>query len=287
MPRMARLARTKAGVMKGSVKCLVLAAALVPVLALAASWWNNDWKYRKEIGFDLIPGRRRHAARRSRTCRCWCACRSRISATSTIPSPTARIFAWWRATTRRRSSFTSRNTTRRTRWPCSGCACRRSPAARRREKIYAYYGNPDAPAAADVPGTYDTAQILVLSFSDGQRCRPRIDGIQEQPVRLHGGAVAGVASSAAARSSPARKASRYPRAASLRLLPSQGFTASAWLRVEQAQQARGVRARRSGQVRGACAGGRKARGARQFRRGARDGDRDLRSRLEPMASRRR
>src|SRR5260370_37689527 len=39
--------------MKGSLKLIVLAVALVPALALAASWWNNDWKYRKEIGFDL------------------------------------------------------------------------------------------------------------------------------------------------------------------------------------------------------------------------------------------
>ena len=34
------------------------------------------------------------------------------------------------------------------------------------EKIYAYYGNPDAPSAADVPGTYDSSQVLVLSFGE-------------------------------------------------------------------------------------------------------------------------
>jgi biopolymer transport protein ExbB len=33
------------------------------------------------------------------------------------------------------------------------------------DKIYAYYGNPDAPAAADISGTYDAQQVLVLSFS--------------------------------------------------------------------------------------------------------------------------
>src|SRR5271163_3890530 len=30
------------------------------------------------------------------------------------------------------------------------------------DKIYAYYGNSDAPAAGDVPGTYDAQQVLVL-----------------------------------------------------------------------------------------------------------------------------
>src|ERR1700732_1832651 len=35
---------------------LVFIAALIPMVALAASWWNNDWKYRKEIGLDLSAG---------------------------------------------------------------------------------------------------------------------------------------------------------------------------------------------------------------------------------------
>src|SRR5277367_5618141 len=39
--------------MKGVAKLAVIAAALIPMAALAASWWNNDWKFRKEIGFDL------------------------------------------------------------------------------------------------------------------------------------------------------------------------------------------------------------------------------------------
>src|SRR5208282_3288713 len=27
----------------------------VPLAASAGSWWNGDWQYRKEIGFDLSP----------------------------------------------------------------------------------------------------------------------------------------------------------------------------------------------------------------------------------------
>ena len=41
--------------MHKSAKLLVLAALFVPVVALAGSWWNEDWKYRKEIDFDLSP----------------------------------------------------------------------------------------------------------------------------------------------------------------------------------------------------------------------------------------
>ena len=32
-----------------------LLAAIAPSIATAASWWNRDWQYRKEIGFDLSP----------------------------------------------------------------------------------------------------------------------------------------------------------------------------------------------------------------------------------------
>ena len=41
--------------MKGWIKVLIVSACLAPVVALAATWWNNDWKYRKEISFDLSP----------------------------------------------------------------------------------------------------------------------------------------------------------------------------------------------------------------------------------------
>ena len=78
--------------MHKSAKLLVLAALFVPALALAASWWNNDWKYRKEIGFDLTPGGRRYRRTLRRMCPFWCACRSPISAISTTPSPTASDF---------------------------------------------------------------------------------------------------------------------------------------------------------------------------------------------------
>ncbi len=42
--------------MKAPKKWIAVAALLIPGLALAAgSWWSSDWKYRKEIGFDLSP----------------------------------------------------------------------------------------------------------------------------------------------------------------------------------------------------------------------------------------
>jgi len=40
--------------MKGFAKLIAVVATLIPALSLAASWWNSDWKYRKEISFDLM-----------------------------------------------------------------------------------------------------------------------------------------------------------------------------------------------------------------------------------------
>ena len=104
------------------------------------------------------------------------------------------------------------------------------------EKIYAYYGNSDAPAAADVPGTYDTAQTLVLSFSDGSGPPKDLTAYKNNPsastaVLSPAGFIGGDAKFAG------KESITVPASPTLRLLPSQGFTASAWLRVEQAQQA--------------------------------------------------
>lgn len=35
--------------MKRLATLIAIVATLIPMAALAATWWNNDWKYRKEI----------------------------------------------------------------------------------------------------------------------------------------------------------------------------------------------------------------------------------------------
>jgi biopolymer transport protein ExbB len=104
------------------------------------------------------------------------------------------------------------------------------------DKIYGYYGNPDAPAAADIPGSYDAQQALVLSFSESTglpmdstayKNNPSASSALLTPAAL----IAGGAKFAG------KESITVPATASLRLLPNQGFTASAWLRIEQPQQA--------------------------------------------------
>jgi biopolymer transport protein ExbB len=105
------------------------------------------------------------------------------------------------------------------------------------DKIYAYYGNADAPTAADPAGTYDVSQVLDLPFSDAAgslpadltayKNNPTASTAELTPASLIGGGAKFSGS----------QSITVPASASLRLLPSQGFTASAWLRIDQPQQA--------------------------------------------------
>jgi biopolymer transport protein ExbB len=104
------------------------------------------------------------------------------------------------------------------------------------DKIFAYYGNPDAPAAGDVPGPYDASQVLVLSFGDGTGTPADLTAYKNNPssstAELTPASLIGAGAKFAG-----KEVITVPASPSLRLLPNQGLTASTWLRVEQPQQA--------------------------------------------------
>jgi biopolymer transport protein ExbB len=220
---------------KPSRKYWVLAAALIPAVALAASWWNNDWKFRKEIGFDLSPTA------------------ADVSGTLTDFPVLVRLslanFAYFSDTKPDGSDF--RLITGDDKTPLKFHFEKYDPqnqmaflwvrmpqitGGSKTDKIYAYYGNPGAAAAADVTGTYDTSQALVLSFNEtsglpldgtAYKNNPSASNALLTPASLIGGGV----------KFSGRESITVPASPSLRLLPNEGFTASAWLRVAQPQQA--------------------------------------------------
>lgn len=222
--------------MKGSVKLFALAVALVPVLALAASsWWNNDWKFRKEIGFDLS------------------AAGADVAGTPQDVPVLVRLslanFSYFNDTKADAADFRLLAGDDKT--PLKFHFEKYDPQEQmallwvrvaqltggsKTDKIYAYYGNADAPAAADVAGTYDAAQVLVLSFGEtaglpldatAYKNNPTVSTAVLTPASL----IAGGAKFSG------RESITVPATASLRLLPNQGLTASVWLRIEQAQKA--------------------------------------------------
>jgi len=221
--------------MKGSVKWMILAAVLAPALALAASWWNNDWKYRKEIGFDLT------------------AAGADVAGTPQELPVLIRLslanFSYFNDTKPDGSDF--RVVAGDDKTPLKFHFEKYDPqdqmaflwvlmpqisGGSKSDKIYAYYGNPDAPNAADVPGTYDASQALVLSFAEtsglpvdstAYKNNPSASTAVLTPASLIAGGVR----------FSGKESITVPATASLRLLPNQGLTASAWLRIEQAQTA--------------------------------------------------
>jgi biopolymer transport protein ExbB len=221
--------------MKGSVKLLVVAATLIPALALAASWWNNDWKYRKEIGFDLS------------------AAGADISGTPQDVPVLIRLslanFSYFNDTKPDGADF--RVVAGDDKTPLKFHFEKYDPqnqmallwvrmpqitGGSKTDKIFAYYGNPEAPAAADIPGSYDASQTLVLSFTETGGIPADATAYKNNPS-----ASTAVLTPAAIIGGGAKFAGKesitVPATPSLRLLPNQGFTASAWLRVESAQTA--------------------------------------------------
>ena len=222
--------------MKGVAKLLLILAALIPVAAPAASsWWNNDWKYRKEIGFDLSPTG------------------ADIAGTPQDVPVLVRLslanFSYFNDTKADGSDF--RLIAGDDKTPLKFHFEKYDPQSQiallwvrvpqitggsKSDKIYAYYGNPDAPAAADVPGNYDAQQALVLSFSEATGLPMDSTAYKNNPTASN--AVLTPASLIAGGAKFAGKESiTIPATASLRLLPNQGLTASAWLRIETPQQA--------------------------------------------------
>ena len=222
--------------MKVFAKSIAVAAALVPLAALAAgSWWNGDWKFRKEISFDLTPAG------------------ADVTGTPQDLPVLVRLslanFAYFNDTRPDGADF--RVVAGDDKTPLKYHFEKYDPqnqmallwirvpqltGGSKTDKVYAYYGNPDAPAAADLPGIYDASQVLVLQFDEtagmpldatAYKNNATVSTAVLNPAGLIGGGA----------KFAGKEAITVPASPSLRLLPNQGLTASAWLRVEQAQQA--------------------------------------------------
>jgi biopolymer transport protein ExbB len=221
--------------MKGPIRWIAVAAALIPGLVLAASWWNGDWKYRKEISFDLSPAG------------------ADVAGTPQDVPILVRLslgnFSYFNDTKPDGSDFRVLAGDDKT--PLKFHFEKYDPqnqmallwinvpqitGGSKTEKIYAYYGNPDAQSAADVPGTYDASQVLVLSFVDGAGTPTDLTAYKNNPSSSTAVLTPASLIGAGAKFS-GKETITVPASPSLRLLPNQGLTASAWVRIEQAQQA--------------------------------------------------
>jgi biopolymer transport protein ExbB len=222
--------------MKGHAKLIALLALLLPVAASAGSWWNGDWKYRKEIDLDLSPTG------------------ANITGTPQNVPVLIRLslgnFSYFNDTKPDGSDFRliagDDKTPLKFHFEKYDVANQMAllwvnvpqlTGGAKTDKIYAYYGNADAPNAADPAGTYDVSQALVLPFSDASGGLPAdITAYKNNPTASTAELTSASLIAGGAKFS-GKESITVSASASLRLLPNQGFTASAWLRLDQPQQA--------------------------------------------------
>jgi biopolymer transport protein ExbB len=201
----------------------------------AFAWWNGDWSFRKEITFDLtptgadIPG-----------------------APTDVPvlirlslgnfqyfgdaKPDGSDFRFVAADDKTPLAFHIERFDSQAQIALVWVRVPRLTGGAKTDKILLYYGNKNAPSAADAPGTYDVNQALVYHFSapkgspqdvTAYKTEPSAFNAEANPASLIGGGVqfAGAQSISVPASGP------------LQLQPAKGFTLSAWARFDAAQPA--------------------------------------------------
>ncbi len=106
-----------------------------------------------------------------------------------------------------------------------------SPAAEA-NRIWMYYGNPQAAPAGDAPGTYDPAQVLVFHFSPDETVPVDATGYRQQVAAWEGDILPDALIGAGVRLEAGR-AMRIADHPALSLDPAQGWTVSFWFRVSR------------------------------------------------------
>ena len=199
----------------------------------ARAWWNNDWAFRKELTFDLT------------------------AAGADIPGSPADVpvlirlslgnFQYFADSKPDGSDF--RFVAADDKTPLKHHVERFDPQAQlayvwvrvprlsggvNTDKIFLYYGNKSAPAAADAAGTYDTNQALVYHFgaakgtpqdSTAYKIEPTTFDAEVNPASLIGSGVKFAGAQTIA----------IPANGAVHLANGKGFTVSAWVRFEAAQ----------------------------------------------------
>jgi biopolymer transport protein ExbB len=211
----------------------LLACVLLLAPSLSHAWWNDDWNFRKEITLDLSPAA------------------GDIGATATDVPVLLRLslanFAYFGDVKPDGSDF--RVIAGDDKTPLK-FHVERFDAANQMAfiwvkvpqlaggtntgRIFLYYGNPEAPPAAEPAGTFDANQALVLHLSETAG-NPADATAFANPVATSSAELAPASLIGGGAAFAGANAITVPATASLRLVPAKGLTLSAWLRVEAGQ----------------------------------------------------
>ncbi len=213
---------------------LALCATVLPSLALAGgSWWNPDWQFRKEITFDLTPAGADIAGTAQDV-----PVLIRLSLANfnyfNDTKPDGSDFRVMDGDDKTPLKFHFERYDQTNQMAYLWVHATHLTGGAKSDKIYAYYGNKSAPEGADQPGTYDVSQALVLHFGEAS-------GLPQDSTAYKNHATASTAEAtpasliAGGMKFAGTQSVTVAASASLRLLPNQGFTASAWVKFDQPQ----------------------------------------------------
>jgi biopolymer transport protein ExbB len=211
----------------------LLACLLLLAPALSHAWWNDEWNFRKEIALDLTPAGADIAATASDV-----PVLLRLSLANFAyfgdVKPDGSDFRVLAGDDKTPLKFHVERFDAANQMAFIWVKVPQLTGGVNTEKIFLYYGNPNAPPAADASGTFDANQALVLHLSEtaGNPVDATAFGnnaatsnAELSPASLIGGGAVFAGANAIT----------VPSSASLRLVPAKGVTLSAWLRVEAEQ----------------------------------------------------
>jgi biopolymer transport protein ExbB len=214
---------------------LALALGLSGMLftSSALAWWNGDWNYRKEIDFDLT------------------ATGADITGSPTdVPvlirlslgnfqyfadaKPDGSDFRFVAADDKTPLAFHIERFDPQAQIALVWVRVPRLTGGAKTDKILLYYGNKNAPSAADPAGTYDTNQALVYHFGSAKGLPQDVTGYKSEPSAF--GAELNAASLIASGVKFAgAQTIVIPANGAVHLAPAKGFTLSVWVRMEAPQ----------------------------------------------------
>ena len=199
----------------------------------AHAWWNGDWAYRKEIDFDLtakgadIP-----------------------AAPTDVPvlirlslgnfqyfsdaKPDGADFRFIAADDKTPLKFHIEHFDPRDQIALVWVRLPRLTGGANSDKVFLYYGNKNATSAADAAGTYDTSQVLDYHFAASKGAPQDATSYKSEPSSFDAQIAPASLIGSGARFSGAQTIS-IPAGGALHLAAGRGFTLSAWVRIEAAQ----------------------------------------------------
>jgi biopolymer transport protein ExbB len=211
----------------------LLACLLLLSPSLSYAWWNDDWNFRKEITLDLTPAGGDIAATANDV-----PVLIRLSLGNFTyfgdVKPDGADFRVIAGDDKTPLKFHVERFDATNQMAFIWVKVPQLTGGVNTDKIFLYYGNPDAPAAAEAGGTYDANQALVLHLSEtaGNPVDSTAFGnsvatsnAELAPASLIGGGAVFTGANAIT----------VPSSASLRLVPSKGLTLSTWVRIDGEQ----------------------------------------------------